>query len=84
MPAHIFEMNQWIALRKGQQDITNKSLKWNPQVNRKVGRPKSNWKRELQNELKKEINKTLSEASTVAASKEKWKDLVHGLRSTQR
>ena len=31
---------------------------------------------------KKEINKTLSEASTVAASKEKWKDLVRGLSST--
>ncbi len=32
--------------------------------------------------IKKEINKTLSEASTVAASKEKWKDIVRGLRST--
>ncbi len=53
-------------------DITNQSLKWNPQGNRKVGRPKSTRKRELQNELKKEqMNKTLSEASTVAASKEK-------------
>ncbi len=49
---------------------------WNPQGNRKVGRPKYTWRRELQNELKKEINKTLSEASTVATSKEKWKDLV--------
>ena len=57
------------TLRKGQDDITNQSLKWNPQGNRKVGRQKSTWKRELQNELKKEINKTLSEASTVAASK---------------
>ncbi len=44
-----------------------------------MGRPKSTWKRELQNELKKEINKSLSEASTVAASKEKWRDLVRGL-----
>ena len=34
--------------------------------NRKVGRPKSTWKRELQNE--KEINKTFSEALIVAAS----------------
>ncbi len=71
---------RWLGhtLRKGQDDITNQSLKWNPQGNRKVGRPKSTWKREL----KKEINKTLSEASTVAASKEKWKDLVRGVRST--
>ena len=44
-----------------------------------MGRPKSTWKRELQNELKKEINKTLSEALTVAAFREKWKDLVRGL-----
>ncbi len=63
-------------------DITNQSLKWNPQGIHKVGRPKSTWKRELQNELKKEINKTLSEDLTVATFKEKWKDLVRGLRST--
>ena len=52
-------------------------MNWNPQGNLKVGRLKSTWKRELQNELKKEINKTFSEASTVAASKEKGKDLMH-------
>ena len=51
-------------------------------LKRKVGRPKSTWKKEFQNILKTEINKTLSEASTVTASKEKWKDLVRGLRST--
>ena len=56
----------------------------NPKGNRKVGRPISHWKIELKNEPKKEINKTLSEASTVAASKEKWKDLNPGLRSTWR
>ena len=56
----------------------NKFLKWNPQDDRKVVRPK----REIQNKLKKEMNKTLSEASTVVASKEQWKDLMHGLRST--
>ena len=50
----------------------NKFLKWNPQDDRKVVRPK----REIQNKLKKEMNKTLSEASTVVASKEKWNDLV--------
>ena len=49
------------------------SLNWDPQGNRKLGRPKSIWKIELQNELIKEINKTLSVASTVSASKEKWK-----------
>ncbi len=71
----------WLGhtLRKGQDDITNQSLKWNPQGNRKVGKPKYTWKRELQNELKREINKTLSEALTIAASKEKLKDLVRGL-----
>ena len=62
---------RWLGhtLRKGQDEITNQSLKWNPQSNRKVGRPKSTWKRDFQNELKKQINKTLSEASTVAAFK---------------
>ncbi len=77
---------RWLGhtLRKGQDDISNQSLKWNPQGNRKVGRPKSTWKRELQNELKNDINKTLSsEASTVDASKENGKILyVRGIRST--
>ena len=36
------------TLRRGKDDITNQSLKWNPQENRKVGRPKyTKWKREL-------------------------------------
>ncbi len=48
-----------------------------------MGRPKSIWKRELQNELKGDQT-TLSEALTVAASKEKWKDLVRGLHSSYR
>ncbi len=43
---------------------------------------KNSWKRKLQYELKNEIDKTLGDALTVAASKEKWKDLVRGLRST--
>ena len=50
---------RWLeqTLRKGQDDITNQSLKWNPQGNRKVGRPKSIWKRELQYELKRRSTK---------------------------
>ena len=34
---------RWLGytLRKVQDDFTNQSLKWNPQGNRKVGRPKS-------------------------------------------
>ena len=53
----------------------NQSLKRNPQDDRKLGKPKTTWKRELKNELIKKINKTLSEVSTDAASKEKWKKL---------
>ncbi len=62
------------CLGKGQGDITNQSLKWNPQDNQKVSR---------QNQPGRE-DKTFSEALTVAASKEKWKDHVRGLRSTYR
>ncbi len=74
--------SDWASFMKRPGCITNQFLKWNPKGNSKVGRPKSTLNRELQNELKKEINKTLSEAPTVAAYKEKWKDLVRGLRST--
>ena len=52
-------------LRKVQDDVTIQSI-------RKA--KNHNGKRELQNELKKEIGKILSEASTVAAPKEKWKE----------
>ena len=31
----------------GKDDITNKSLKWKPQGNLKMGRQKTTWKREL-------------------------------------
>ncbi len=51
-------------------------------LSRKMRRPKSSWRRDLQNEPKKKIKKSLNEALTVAASKENWKYLVHGLRST--
>ena len=63
--------------------LTFQSLNWDPQGNREVGRPKSTWNRENSKmKLKKEINKTVSEASTAAASKEKFRYLIRGLRST--
>ncbi len=60
---------------------TNQPIKWSLKCNRKKGIAKSTWKRELQNELITEINKTPIEALIVAASEEKWKDIVRGLRS---
>ncbi len=47
---------RWLGhtFRKGRDNITNQSLKWNPQGNCKVGRPKSTVKRKLQNELKRD------------------------------
>ena len=67
-------------LRKGQDDITNQSLKSNPQGNRKLGIPKagrsiSTYKGALENRLKKKINTTFSEALIVAASKKNEKTL---------
>ena len=76
-----------------QMNIIKKSLKIILEKNINENKVYINWEdiqtkihleEKTPNELKKEINKTLSEASTVAASKEKWKDLVRGLCSTQR
>ena len=47
----------WSTLRKGQIDVTNQSLRWDPQGNRGVGGLRSTWRRELQNNFKGEINK---------------------------
>ena len=74
---------RWLGhtLWGGQDDITNQSLKWDPHENHRVVDQNPPERENFKMNLKKEINQILSEASTVAASKEKWKDLVHGLCS---
>ena len=58
---------RWLGntLRKGQDNITNRTWKLYLYGNWKLDRPKTTWKRYLKKE------ETLSESLTVAASREK-------------
>ena len=44
---------RWIGhtLRKPPQDITRQALQWNPQGKRRVGRPKTTWRRSCEEEM---------------------------------
>ena len=73
---------RWLGhtLRKDRDDITKYSLKWNPQGQRKVGRPKNTWRRQLDKELK---DHGLRDAENQAQDRRKWRKIVSGLCSPQ-
>jgi hypothetical protein len=73
---------RWLGhtLRKDKDDITKHSLKWNPQGQRKRGRPKNTWRRQLSKELKE---MGLENAETMAQDRGEWRKIVHGLSSPQ-
>ena len=71
---------RWIGhtLRKPCCNITRQSLQWNPQGQRKKGRPRETWKRCTEREMKA-IGLTWNELSRAAQDREKWRSLVCGL-----
>jgi hypothetical protein len=62
---------KWIedTLRKDQNNITRQGLHWNPQGNRRKGRPRVTWKKTVLPELQ-EQNVSLKEAKQMAKKKE--------------
>ena len=73
---------RWIGhtLRKSPDDITRRSLTWNPQGKRSRGRPKASWKREVESEMKK-AGKSWSVLTRVAQDRRNWRSLIDGLCS---
>ena len=71
---------KWIGhtLRKKQENVTRQALDWNPQGQRKRGRPKNTWRRGLENELKK-IGTTWKLCKTKAQDRREWKRTVIAL-----
>ena len=71
---------RWIGhtLRKKNTNVTRHALEWNPQGNRKKGRPKNTWRRDLSHEAKK-IGKTWGEMKMVAKDRKKRKEAVIAL-----
>ena len=73
---------RWIGhtLRKDSNDITREALEWNPQGNRKKGRPKITWRRTVLDEAKS-VGKVWAELKTYAQNRVRWRELVAALCS---
>jgi hypothetical protein len=68
---------RWIGhtLRKENGHTPKAALLWNPQGNRKRGRPRNNWRRSVI----KEADRSWNELRFLAADKQKWKGLIDNL-----
>ena len=73
---------QWIGhtLRK-ESSITKEAFEWNPQGQRKKGRPKQSWRRTIQEELH-QIGMSWNEAKRTAHNRVRWRATVEALCST--
>ena len=70
---------RWIGhtLRKEDGEIPKSALFWNPQRNRKRGRPTNSWRRSVI----KEAGRRWNELRFLAADRRKWKGLTDNLCS---
>jgi hypothetical protein len=70
---------RWIGhtLRKEDGEILKRVLFWNPQGNRKRGRPRNSWRRSVN----KETCRSWNELRYLAADRRKWKGLIDNLCS---
>jgi ribosomal 50S subunit-associated protein YjgA (DUF615 family) len=70
---------KWIGhtLRKEDREIPKAALFWNPQGNRKRGRPRNSWRRSVI----KEAGRSLNELRFLATDRQKWKRLIDNLCS---
>ena len=70
---------RWIGhtLRKEDGEIPKATLHWNPQGNRKRGRPKNSWRRSVV----KEAGRSWNELRFLAADRQKWKRIIDNLCS---
>ena len=64
----------WIGhtLRKEDGEIPKAALLWNPQGNRKRGRPRNSWRRSVV----KEAGRSWNELRFLSADRQKWKGLI--------
>ena len=71
---------RWLGhtLRKPRTNITRQSLRWNPQGQRKRGRPRSTWRRDLEKEIR-ELGHSWAEVENIPQDGDKWRALLSGL-----
>jgi len=65
------------TLRKEDGEVPKAALLWNPQGNRKRGRPKNSWRRSVI----KQAGRSWNELRFLAADRQKWKGLIDNLCS---
>jgi hypothetical protein len=65
------------TLRKEDGEIPKSALLWNPQGNRKRGKPRNSWRRSVN----KEAGRSWNELRFLAADRRKWKGLIDNLCS---
>jgi hypothetical protein len=70
---------RWLGhtLRKEDGEIPKSTLFWNPQGNRKRGRPRNSWRRSVN----KEAGRNWNEVRFLTADRRKWKGLIDNLCS---
>ena len=67
--------------RKPADNVPRQALDWNPQGNRKVGRPKQSWRRSVENEAK-DAGMSWTQLKRAAQNIVRWRSVVAALCST--
>lgn len=73
----------WIGhiLRRSDDDITKAALQWNPQGQRRPGRPRTTWIRSVRRECA-DLNKSWNQIKILANDRIRWREFVKALCST--
>ena len=73
---------RWLGhtLRKPPSSISRQALNWNPQGQRKRGRPRNTWRRELEKDIKR-TGHTWKQLEGIAQDRGDWRVIVGGLCS---
>ena len=71
---------RWLGhtLRKPSSSIGRQALNWNPQGQRKRGRPRNTWRRELEKNIKR-TRHTWKQLERIAQDRGDWRVIVGGL-----
>jgi len=74
---------RWVGhtWRREEDNIARTALEWNPQGQRRRGRPSNTWRRTLETELKKE-RLTWASAKRKARDRSQWQNIVEALCAT--
>ncbi|KAK3793479.1 hypothetical protein RRG08_000681 [Elysia crispata] len=64
------------------EETTRRALTWNPQGNRKRGKPRNTWRRDLEADTKR-LGHTWKQLESLAGDRDAWRTLVGGLCLTR-